>query len=88
MTAIDNNKPLYLNSIDEYINVEFKPDENIENSFSVVPVEDRKNNVIIRDSFIIGIFDNDIINNNKLPLLQFLYITKDNFIKKENNIAS
>ena len=85
MTAIDNNKPLYLNSVDEYINVQFKPDENIENSFSVIPVEDRKNNVIIKDSFIMGIFDNDIINNNKLPLLQFLYVTKDNFIKKDNN---
>ena len=84
MTAIDNNKPLYLNSIDEYINVEFKPDENIENSFSIIPVEDRKDNIIIKDSFIMGIFDNDIINNNKLPLLQFLYVTKDHFIKKDN----
>ena len=59
--------------------------ENIENSFSVIPVENRKKSVIIKDSFIMGIFDNDIINNNKLPLLQFLYVTKDNFIKKDNN---
>ena len=31
-----------------------------------------------------GIFANDIIDNDKLPLLQFLYVTKDNFITKEN----
>ena len=41
---------------------------------------------MIQDSFIIGIFDNDIINNSKLPLLQFLYITKDNFLTKNNYV--
>ena len=70
--------------LDEYINVEFKPDDNIENSFSVVPVEGGLNDFIIKDSFIIGLFDNDIINNEKLPLLQFLFITKEHFLKKDN----
>ena len=84
MTDIGSNQAIHLNSVDEYINVSFKPDENIENSFSVIPVGDKKNNLIIKESFIIGIFDNDIINNTKLPLLQFLYITKDNFLKKDN----
>ena len=84
MTDIGSNQAIHLNSVDEYINVNFIPDENIENSFSVIPVGDKKNNLIIKESFIIGIFDNDIINNTKLPLLQFLYITKDNFLKKDN----
>jgi hypothetical protein len=75
---------LYLTSVDEYLNIAFKPDYNIQNSFSVVPVEDKKCNIIIRESFIIGIFDNDIINNNKLPLLQFLYVTKEHFLTKDN----
>ena len=84
MTDIETNEPSYLTSVDEYINIQFKPDENIENNFKVIPFEDKKTNIIIKDSFIIGIFANDIINNNKLPLLQFLYITKDNFLTKDN----
>ena len=71
---------------DEYINVEFKLDDNINNSFSVLPVEDKRTNIIIKDSFIIGIFANDIINNDKLPLMQFLYITKDHFLTKNKYI--
>lgn len=73
-----------MTSVEEFINVQFKPDENINNSFNVIPVTDGKTNVIIEDSFIIGIFDNDIIDKNKLPLLQFLYVTKDNFLTPEN----
>ena len=80
----DSNEQLYLNSVDEYINIEFKPDDNIKNSFSIVPIEDKIKNIIIKDSFIVGIFANDIINNDKLPLMQFLYVTKDNFLTKDN----
>ena len=86
MTDNETNSPAYLNSVDEYLNVEFKPDDNIENSFSVVPVEGGLNDFIIKESFIIGIFDNDIINNEKLPLLQFLYITEEHFLRKDNYV--
>ena len=82
MKESDTNIPLNLASVEEFINVEFKPDNNIENSFSTVEGCD----YMIQDSFIVGIFDNDIINNSKLPLLQFLYITKDNFLTKNNYI--
>ena len=78
------NEELFISSIDEYINIEFKPDDDIKNSFSVIPVEDKKTSKIIKDSFIIGIFSNDIINKEKLPLIQFLYVTKENFLTKEN----
>jgi len=84
ITDTDTNTPSYLTSAEEFINVHFKPDENINNSFNVIPVTDGKTNVIIEDSFIIGIFDNDIINKDKLPLLQFLYVTKDNFLTPQN----
>jgi hypothetical protein len=81
----DYNISLSLTSIDEYLNVKFIADDNIENSFTILPVEDTKNNIIIKNSLIIGIFDNDIINNDKLPLLQFLYVTKDHFITKKKD---
>ena len=84
ISDMETGDPLYVTSIDEYINIMFRPDDNIENSFSILPVEDKKSNIIIKSSFIIGIFDNDIINNNKLPLLQFLYVTEDHFFTKEN----
>ena len=83
LSDMETGDPLYVTSVDEYINILFKPDDNIENSFSIVPIEDNKTNIIIKSSFIIGIFDNDIINNNKLPLLQFLYVTEDHFFTKE-----
>ena len=85
LTEKESESPSFITSVDEFLNIEFKPDDNIDNSFSVVPVEGSINDVIIKDSFVIGIFDNDIINE-KLPLLQFLYITKDNFLTKDNYI--
>ena len=86
INSLDNNEEFKLNTVDEYINVEFKPDDNINNSFSVLPVEDKRTNIIIKDPFIFGIFANDIINNDKLPLMQFLYINKDNFLMKNKYI--
>ena len=81
LTEKDNDSPLSISSIDEYINIEFKPDNNIKNSFNIIESHD----LIINNSFIMGIFDNEIINEQKLPLLQFLYVTKDNFLTKSNN---
>ena len=75
-----------MTSVDEFINIDFKPDDNIENCFSIIPAFDGKTELIIKDSFIMGIFDNDIINNSKLPLLQILYITKENFLTTNNYI--
>ena len=72
--------PLNLTSVEEFIKVEFKPDNNINNSFSTI----EGNDFFIKNPFVIGIFDNDIINNVKLPLLQFLYITQDNFLTVNN----
>ena len=76
----ETEAPLNITSVDEFINIEFKPDHNINNSFSTVS----GNDLVIENDFIIGIFDNDIINNQKLPLLQFLYVTKDKFLTKTN----
>ena len=88
MTDNDSGTPSHLTSVDEFINIQFRPDINIDKSFSIIPVEGGGSDFIIKDSFIIGIFDNDIINNEKLPLLQFLYITKDQFLRTSNYIPS
>ena len=88
ITDNDSGTPSHLISVDEYINIQFRHYINIDKSFSIIPVEGVGNDFIIKDSFIIGIFDNDIINNKKLPLLQFLYITKDQFLKKSNYILN
>ena len=81
MKEAETNIPLKLSSVEEFINVEFNPDKNIQNSFSTVEDYD----YIIKNSFIMGIFDNDIINNTKLPLLQFLYVTKEHFLNNNSN---
>ena len=80
----ENNEKLYLNSVDEFINIEFKPDDNIKNCFSIQPVEDDLKKVIIKNSFIIGIFKNDIMGDEKLPLIDFIYVKKENFLTKNN----
>ena len=86
MSDEESGTASHITSVDEFINIEFKPDKNIDKSFTIVPVEGGKTDFIIKESFIVGIFDNDIINDEKLPLLQFLYITEDHFIKKDNYI--
>jgi len=80
LTERDSETPLGISSVDEFINIEFKLYNNLNNSFTTVESHD----IIIENSFIIGIFDNNIINKQKFPLLQFLYVTKDNFLTKSN----
>ena len=78
----ENNEKLYLCSFDEYMNIELKIDDNIKNCFSFNLSEDKNSNMIIKDQFIIGIFANKIINNERLPLMQFLHVKKEDFIPK------
>ena len=80
LSEIEGENPLNITSVDEFINIEFKPDNNIKNSFTTVEAND----LVIENPFIMGIFDNDIINDKKLPLLQFLYVTKDKFLTESN----
>ena len=80
----ENNEKLYLSSVDEYMNIELKIDDNIKNCFSFNLSEDKNSNMIIKDHFIIGIFSNKIINNERLPLIQFLHVKKEDFLPKKN----
>ena len=80
LSEVESETPLNITSVDEFINIEFKPDNNIKNSFTTVEAND----LVIENPFIMGIFDNDIINDKKLPLLQFLYVTNDKFLTELN----
>ena len=64
-------------SIEEYFNMSFEEDKNIKNSFSIIPVEDNKMNLVIREPFLFGVFNINIISSTPL---QLVYVTKDHWI--------
>ena len=65
-------------SIEEYFKMSFQEDKNIKNTFSIIPVEDNKMNLVIREPFLFGIFNVNIISSTPL---QLLYVTKDHWIQ-------
>ena len=65
-------------SVEEYFNMSFKEDTNIKNTFSIIPVEDNKMNLVIREPFLFGVFNINIISSTPL---QLVYVTKDHWIK-------
>ena len=79
-----NNSPLYLSSFTEFINVKFKPDINIKNNFIDGENKENDNDCIIKNDFIIGILRNEMIKDNKLDVIQILYIEKCHFLTKDN----
>ena len=80
----ETKSPLYFSSLFELINIEFKPDSNLKNNFIDNENCENDNDYIIKNDFIISIVKDDNIKDNKLTLIQILYIEKDNFLTKEN----
>jgi hypothetical protein len=74
---IETNNAENLGSIDECFKLSFEGDKNLKDSFSIIPTEDKKLNLVIRESFLFGIFNIKI--NEKYPL-QLFYVTKDHWI--------
>ena len=74
---IETNNEENLGSIDECFKLSFEGDKNLSDSFSIIPTEDKKLNLVIRESFLFGIFNIKI--NEKSPL-QLFYVTKDHWI--------
>ena len=74
---IETNNEENLGSIDECFKLSFEGDKNLKDSFSIIPTEDKKLNLVIRESFLFGIFNIKI--NEKSPL-QLFYVTKDHWI--------
>jgi hypothetical protein len=69
-------------SIEEYFKMSFEEDKDIKNSFSVIPVEDNKMNMVIREPFLFGVFNVNIFSNTPL---QLFYVTKDHWIQVDKN---
>ena len=67
-------------SIDEYFRMCFEVDKNINNGFTIVPADDGKIEVIIKDSFLFAVFNTNIISSTPL---QLFYVTKDHWIKSK-----
>ena len=65
-------------SVEEYIKMSFEEDKDIKNTFSIIPVEDNKMNMVIREPFLFGVFNINIISSTPL---QLFYVTKDHWIK-------
>jgi len=83
MGNITNNKTGSsgcVGSIDEYFRMCFEVDKNIRNGFTIVPPEDGKLEVIIKDSFLFAVFNTNIISSSPLELF---YVTKDHWIKSK-----
>ena len=79
-----SSTPLHVSNFDEIINAKFKPDFDIQNNFIDNENNIGDNNYVIKDDFIIGIFKNGTIKDNKLALIQILYVETANFTKKIN----
>ena len=71
-----------IGSVEEYFKMSFEQDKDIKNSFTIIPVEDNKMNMVIRESFLFGVFNINIIASTPL---QLFYVTKDHWIKASSN---
>ena len=65
-------------SVEEYFMMSFEEDKSIKNAFSIIPVEDNKMNVLIREPFLFGVFNINIISSTPL---QLFYVTKDHWVQ-------
>lgn len=71
------SQELSLQNYDEFINANFKGDNSKENSFSVEPTD---KDIIIGNSFLLGVSNIGIAKNLKIPVIALLNITKENWI--------
>lgn len=80
ITNIKTGSSGCVGSIDEYFRMCFEVDKNINNGFTIVPADDGKIEVIIKDSFLFAVFNTNIISSTPL---QLFYVTKDHWIKSK-----
>lgn len=72
-------------SINEYIYLNFKKDSKIKDTFSF-NAENDENIIIIKNSFILGIISTEFNSSAQIPLLQLIYVTKDNWNSTEQSL--
>ena len=75
-----DNKLLYIDSIDEIFKIKWNFDFDFKNSYLFIPNENN-GEIIINDSFIFGICNLNILSNYQIPVIQLFYVTKENWKK-------
>ena len=78
LKMIKNNKNFKICNIEEDIKIKFNYDSNQELGFKINQPE--KNDIIIKDNFLIAIVNIDILTNLSIPSILLFYITKENWI--------
>ena len=82
----DKNQNLFVETIDEYFKINFNKNDNINDNFRLENIEGDKENAIIKNSFILGVFNHGLFLECKIPFIQIIYVTKENWCKAvENN---
>ena len=76
---LDNNN-LYIISLDEYYLIEWNTDMNYKNTPYNTPKINK--DIIIKDTFLFGIFDQKLYDSNKISAIQLYIINKENWNKK------
>ena len=69
-----NNNSLYINSVDEFFQIDWYFEMNLNNNFQIKPNE---NDIIIKDMFLFGVFNERIWDINRIPATHLYIITKD-----------
>ena len=69
-----NNNSLYINSVDEFFQIDWYFEMNLNNNFQIKPNE---NDIIIKDMFLFGVFNEKIWDINRIPATHLYIITKD-----------
>ena len=75
-----DNKLLYIGSIDEIFKIKWNFDLEFKNNYSFIPNENN-GEIIIKDSFIFGICNLNILSNYQIPVIQLFIVTKENWKK-------
>lgn len=76
-----NKEQFYVNNIDEFIKVKFDYEKERESMFSVDP---KDSDIVIKDDFLFGIINLDVLTNFNMSTILLFHVTKDHFMYREN----
>ena len=76
-----NKEQFYVNNIDEFIKVKFEYEKERESMFSVDP---KDSDIVIKDDFLFGIINLDVLTNFNMSTILLFHVTKEHFMYREN----
>ena len=76
--ALDNMNDVNVARLEEYIDISFGIDEDYVNSFNF-EIKNDTENFVVKNEFLVGILNRDPSSMEKLPLLELLYVNKENW---------